>query len=30
VIDDPSLESHELLSRELGARVIEDIRHDSV
>ncbi len=29
VIDDPSLESHELLSRELGARVIEDIRHDS-
>jgi DNA polymerase-3 subunit gamma/tau len=30
VIDEPSLESHELLSRELGARVIEDIRHDSV
>jgi DNA polymerase III subunit gamma/tau len=29
VIDDPSLESHELLSRELGARVIEDIRHDA-
>jgi DNA polymerase-3 subunit gamma/tau len=29
VIDDPSLESHELLSRELGARVIEEIRHDS-
>jgi DNA polymerase III subunit gamma/tau len=30
VIDDASLASHELLSRELGARVIEDIRHDSV
>jgi DNA polymerase-3 subunit gamma/tau len=30
VIDDASLSSHELLSRELGARVIEDIRHDPV
>jgi DNA polymerase-3 subunit gamma/tau len=30
VIDDASLSSHELLSRELGARVIEDIRHDAV
>jgi DNA polymerase-3 subunit gamma/tau len=29
VIDDASLSSHELLTRELGARVIEDIRHDS-
>jgi DNA polymerase-3 subunit gamma/tau len=29
VIDDTSLASHELLSRELGARVIEDIHHDS-
>jgi DNA polymerase III subunit gamma/tau len=30
VIDDAAVSSHELLSRELGARVIEDIRHDSV
>ncbi|MBA2560981.1 MAG: DNA polymerase III subunit gamma and tau [Propionibacteriales bacterium] len=28
VIDDATLSSHELLSRELGAQVIEDIRHD--
>ncbi len=28
VVDDASLTSHELLERELGARVIDDIRHD--
>ncbi len=28
VIDDPTLSSHELLARELGAEVIEDIRND--
>jgi DNA polymerase-3 subunit gamma/tau len=30
VIDDAAVSSQELLSRELGARVIEDIRHDPV
>ncbi|MDX6323736.1 MAG: polymerase subunit gamma/tau, partial [Nocardioidaceae bacterium] len=29
VIDDAALTSHELLSRELGAEVIQDIRHDA-
>jgi len=28
VIDDSTLSSHELLARELGAEVIEDIRND--
>ncbi|MFY9916453.1 MAG: hypothetical protein WAK18_17405 [Nocardioidaceae bacterium] len=28
VVDDASLSSHELLERELGAQVIDDIRHD--
>ncbi len=28
VVDDASLSSHELLERELGAKVIDDIRHD--
>ena len=28
VVDEPGLSSHELLARELGAEVIEDIRDD--
>jgi DNA polymerase-3 subunit gamma/tau len=30
IIDDAALTSHELLTRELGAKVIQDIRHDPV
>jgi hypothetical protein len=28
VVDDATLSGHELLARELGAEVIDDIRHD--
>ncbi len=29
IVDDPALSSHELLARELGAQIIDDIHHDS-
>ena len=29
IVDDPALSSHELLARELGAKIIDDIHHDS-